>query len=75
MNVRDVIDETINSNKLTASKKRQQLGLHLCNSIPKFLKSDAGRIQQVINNLVGNAIKFNPDGAQITVECYYQDED
>ena len=28
-------------------------------------------MQQVLNNLVGNAIKFNKDKTRITVECYY----
>ncbi|HRQ39982.1 MAG TPA: GAF domain-containing protein [Chloroflexota bacterium] len=35
---------------------------------------DKGRINQVIDNLIGNAIKFSPDGGIITVSLMEQDD-
>jgi len=48
----------------------EQAGLILVQNIPDNLPpvmGDAGRLLQVFDNLLGNAIKFSPDGGHITV--------
>lgn len=35
--------------------------------------ADAGRMAQVVNNLVGNAVKYSPEGGTIQVSLYAQD--
>ncbi len=38
-----------------------------------LLSYDAGKIEQVLNNLIGNAIKFSHRGTRVTVRLTYED--
>jgi len=44
---------------------------------PQFprITADADRLKQVLNNLVGNAIKYSPEGGTILVRCRGRGED
>lgn len=67
-----LIADNIKLNRMFAEKK--QIGLKfLPQYTPPPLSLDAPKIEQVLNNLISNAIKFSQPGTEITVELTQRD--
>ena len=61
-NVREVLGDTMKSLALRAHTKNLELAFHIASNVPENLLGDAGRLRQIVVNLVGNAIKFTDAG-------------
>ncbi len=56
------MQDTINLVKIAAEQKGLQFKIKLSDSIPSKLYGDAGRIRQILINILNNAIKFTREG-------------
>ena len=61
-NLRDAIGDTANAMALRAHQKGLELIVDVDAAVPHTLRGDAGRLRQILVNLLGNAIKFTPQG-------------
>jgi len=69
----DAVDETLKSLAINAHQKGLELSYYIPPDVPDALTADAGRLRQVLVNLVGNAVKFTPTG-EIVVRVAKQAE-
>jgi signal transduction histidine kinase len=72
MSPRKVVTDIVTSMKSLADRKHIALDATFGESTPEAVLSDVGKVQQIITNLVGNAIKFTSQGG-VTVGVEVQD--
>ena len=59
-----LVREVADAHRLAALAKAQQVALELA---PVVLEADAEKLRSIVDNLLGNAIKFTPAGGTITI--------
>jgi signal transduction histidine kinase/DNA-binding response OmpR family regulator len=72
--LRDCIADALQTVAVRAAEKGLELTYRISPEVPEALNGDAGRLRQVIVNLVGNAVKFTAAG-EIAVVVEFEDKD
>ncbi len=57
------IDEIVSQNRVLSDEKGIDLSLTIDDSLPYVVVGDAGRLRQIVTNLMSNAIKFTSEGS------------
>ena len=60
--LRDALGDTLKALGYRASQKGLELAFQIQPDVPELVEGDAGRLRQIVFNLVGNAIKFTHHG-------------
>ncbi len=53
---------------------RHQLVLDVAPDVPQIVHVDQDKCEQILDNLLGNAIKYSPDGGTIKIEAFNEEE-
>ncbi len=69
MQIGDVIADVVNVLACQAAQKEQTLTYEVVGGLPDVM-GDQNRLNQVVTNLVGNAIRYTPEGGLIEVRAY-----
>ena len=73
MNIIGCIKNVMNTSKTLADAKSITLKMSVVPDLPAIY-ADVSRIEQVMINLVGNAIKFTPENGTVTVDVHEREE-
>lgn len=62
MSIRECVENSVELLAARAAEKRIELAFHIDRNVPVAIEGDPTRIQQILVNLVGNAVKFTEKG-------------
>lgn len=63
--IRSIVEDVNVIGTLNAENKDVEVSSLICSDIPQKIYGDPGRVKQILNNLVSNAIKFTHEGEVI----------
>jgi signal transduction histidine kinase len=69
-----MIHRVVNIFEFRLEEKKQKFAINLDPALPKKIITDDQRLAQVITNLMGNAVKFTPEGGDIALSVRRLDD-
>lgn len=70
----ELVEQIVNQYAPLAFQKKLSLISEVAGDTPQTVLLDNNKVQQILTNLIGNAIKFTPEGGAITVSASGTDE-
>lgn len=67
LEITKLVKDIVGQQSSAAAQKSQKIKLHIDNDHKIFVPGDAAALSEVLNNLIGNAIKYTDENGQINV--------
>lgn len=74
VNIRQLIKSIYHINKAKASEKQLDFSYSLDEKLPENVSTDRSKLNQILMNLLANAIKFTPQNKKIAIKTHYEGE-
>ncbi|OGC10925.1 hypothetical protein A3K48_00050 [candidate division WOR-1 bacterium RIFOXYA12_FULL_52_29] len=72
MSIKTVLEKTVEALKLQAEGKKIELAANISDFLPTII-GDETKINRIFSNILGNALKFTPEGGKVTVNAFVED--
>ena len=66
--VLDILERVTGSLQMQAKQKKISLGVEIPKDMPHAIEADQALLHQALYNLVENALKYTPDGGEVTIQ-------
>jgi signal transduction histidine kinase/CheY-like chemotaxis protein len=73
IDIRSVAAEAVRAMRPLAERQKLDLAFVDCDK-PLYVEADPVRVDQIINNILTNAIKYTPEGGHVTIALLHDDE-
>jgi len=73
-NIEEILQRIVNVVSFRVDEKHQRITVNIDKNIPVTIIGDEQRLAQVVANLLGNAIKFTPEGGSISLNVALAEE-
>ncbi|PLX69540.1 MAG: hypothetical protein C0603_01025 [Denitrovibrio sp.] len=74
LSIKGIMDDTVSIFQVSADAKGLSLNVDIPDTVPEFIFLDENRLQQILVNLIGNAIKFTSEG-YVSVKVEHEELD